>query len=70
MKREKSRVGRRTFLAGLATGGGVAAALGAKTGKAAASRADAAPPASPSTAEPVLFRRTAEAERYYRTLYR
>jgi hypothetical protein len=69
MKGEKSGVGRRTFLAGLATGGGVAAALGAKPGKAAPpAQPDPAAPAGP--AKPVLFRRTEEAERYYRTLYR
>jgi hypothetical protein len=68
MKRDKRAVGRRTFLAGVLTGGGVAAGLGAATGK-------AAPPPGTATREPppsgpVLFRRTAEAERYYRTLYR
>ncbi len=67
MKREKKSVGRRTFLAGLLTGGGVAAGLGAATGKAAPTKAET-PRQSPS--EPVLYRRTEEAERYYRTLYR
>jgi hypothetical protein len=68
MKREKSPVGRRTFLAGLVTGGGVAAGLGAATGKAAPKQVD--PPREASAGEPVLFRRTGESERYYRTLYR
>jgi hypothetical protein len=67
MKREKKAVGRRTFLAGLLTGGGVAAGLGAASGKAQSLKTQpASPPAAP---EPVLYRRTEEAERYYRTLY-
>ncbi|MGH7399296.1 MAG: formate dehydrogenase [Candidatus Rokuibacteriota bacterium] len=58
---------RRTFLVGLVTGAGVAAALGtAVTRKVAASVPSE--PAEPSLG-PILYRRTAEAERYYRTLY-
>jgi hypothetical protein len=68
MKREKRSVGRRTFLAGLLTGGGVAAGVGAASGKAKPTKTEAP---RPSAAEdPVLYRRTEEAERYYRTLYR
>jgi hypothetical protein len=68
MKRVKTAVGRRGFLAGLFTGGGIAAALGTQTGRAAPR--PAAPARRPAPAEPVLFRRSAESERYYRTLYR
>lgn len=68
MERERRQVGRRTFVAGLLTGGGVAAGLGAATGKAAPKKAEAERETTPD--EPVLFRRTEEAERYYRTLYR
>jgi hypothetical protein len=68
MKRaRKPSVGRRTFLAGLVTGGGVAAGLGAASGKAAPVKAET--PRQSATSEPVLYRRTEEAERYYRTLY-
>ena len=67
MKRKKSSVGRRTFLAGLLTGGGVAAGLGAASGKAGPAKAET--PRQSATPEPVLYRRTEEAERYYRTLY-
>jgi hypothetical protein len=53
------------FLKGLLTGAGVAAALG-MTGK----KAAAAPkPKKPSTREPILYRRTEDVERYYKTLY-
>ncbi|HZS31886.1 MAG TPA: formate dehydrogenase [Methylomirabilota bacterium] len=68
MKRVKTAVGRRGFLAGLFTGGGLAAALGTTTGRAAPRTA--APARQPSPGEPILFRRSAESERYYRTLYR
>lgn len=66
MSQRKNAVGRRTFLAGLLTGAGVAAALGAAPRKAAAKKQSAKGPAG---FEPVLYRRTKEAERYYRTLY-
>jgi hypothetical protein len=68
MKREKKSVGRRTFLAGLLTGGGVAAGLAAASGKAGPAKAET--PGQSVASEPVLYRRTEEAERYYRTLYR
>jgi hypothetical protein len=67
MKRQ--RVGRRTFLAGLLTGGGVAAGLGAAASKAASLKAETAKPAA-SPHPTVLYRRTEETERYYRSLYR
>lgn len=65
----KGRPGRRTFLVGLLTGAGVVAALGAAVPrKAAGGKTEPTAPAG-SAAEPILYRRTAEAERYYRTLY-
>ena len=66
MSQRKKSVGRRTFLLGLLTGGGVAAALGVPR-KAAAKKKDVAK-TGPGVA-PILYRRTKEAERYYRTLY-
>ncbi len=65
MSEKRSESGRRTFLKGLLTGAGVAAALG-MTGKMAA----AAPKSKkPATREPILYRRTEDVERYYKTLY-
>jgi hypothetical protein len=69
MKREKRSVGRRTFLAGLLTGGGVAAGVGAASGKAAATKVETRQ-TTVSEPVPVLYHRTEETERYYRTLYR
>jgi hypothetical protein len=61
----KYSVPRRTLLAGLLAGLGVASlALG--FGKGGAPRAEAAP----AEEGPILYRRTPEVERYYRTLYR
>jgi len=60
----KSTVGRRGLLAGLATGLGVAAAA-AGTRKASA---EGTVPAAPASTGPILYRRTAEADRYYRTM--
>jgi hypothetical protein len=59
---------RRKFLGGLLTGvAGLAAVLLApKRARAEAKR----PPAPGVETGPILFRRTEEAERYYRTLYR
>ncbi|MFQ5912063.1 MAG: hypothetical protein ACE5JS_02665 [Nitrospinota bacterium] len=56
---------RRGFLMGLLMGASAVAALGVSKAKAAASpfRKQKSAPA------PILFRRTEEAERYYRTLY-
>jgi len=55
--------GRRTFLKGLLTGAGVAVALGMVPKKATAQTKPGAP-------DPILYRRTEEVDRYYRTLYR
>ena len=54
--------GRRSFLKGLLTGAGVAVALGMVPKKAAAQK-------KPGVPDPILYRRTEEAEKYYRTLY-
>ncbi len=56
---------RRTFLAGLLAGVGAATALLAGPRRARAARKT---PGAP-TSGPILYRRTEEAERYYRTLY-
>lgn len=66
MSQGRKSLGRRTFLAGLLTGAGVAAAVSAAPRKVAAKK-EAGPAAS--AAAPVLYRRTKDAERYYRTLY-
>lgn len=62
------RSGRRTFLWGLLTGAGVVTALGARQKTATARPSGPEPRAAESTG-PILYRRTEEAERYYRTLY-
>jgi hypothetical protein len=62
---EKKAVGRRMFLVGLATGAGVVTALGAAGRKPAGKKITRKGPG----AEPILYRRTEEAQRYYRTLY-
>jgi hypothetical protein len=67
MSQGKKSLGRRTFLAGLVTGAGVIAALGGAPRKAKAKKPDEA--VDPATAM-ILYRRTEEAERYYRTLHR
>lgn len=62
----ESRVGqaRRTFLARFLTGLGAAAALLSRP-----RRGRAAQPSGTPVKGPVLYRRSAETERYYRTLY-
>lgn len=55
--------GRRSFLKGLLTGAGVAVALGMAPKKAAAA-------SKPGMPDPILYRRTEDVERYYRTLFR
>ncbi len=65
MSESRSGSGRRTFLKGLLTGAGIAAALG-MTGKKAAA---ATKPKKPATREPILYRRTEDVESYYKTLY-
>lgn len=68
MSEARKSPGRRTFLAGLVTGAGAVAALAGVPRKAVARREGEAPErAAPG---PVLYRRTEEVERYYRTLYR
>jgi hypothetical protein len=65
----KPRPGRRTFLTGLLTGAGVAAALGhAARSTASTAREPERPPDGAKGA--ILYRRTADVERYYRSLYR
>ena len=56
---------RRTFLARLLTGMGAAGALLSRPRRARAARHQETPAAGP-----ILYRRGAETERYYRTLYR
>jgi hypothetical protein len=61
----RATLGRRSFFAGLVSGLGVAAlALGGRKALAGRSR-----PARKGEAGPVLYRRSAEAERYLKTLY-
>jgi hypothetical protein len=67
--KQVARRGRRTFLAGLLTGAGAFAALGGQKPGTAAAKPAAPPEQAPDTAAPILYRRTAEVERYYRTLY-
>ncbi len=65
----RGRPSRRTFLTGLLTGAGVAAALGTTPRSTAATTGEA--PASADHAKgAVLYRRTPEVERYYRSLHR
>jgi hypothetical protein len=59
----KVQGGRRTFLKGLLTGAGVAVALGMVPKKAAAQTKKGMP-------DPILYRRTEDVEKYYRSLYR
>lgn len=68
MSDAKQAAGRRNFLVGLLTGAGVVAAVSATPPSAAAKKepTSAAPPPS----ETILYRRTEDVERYYRTLYR
>lgn len=71
-KQSRALPGRRAFLVGLVTGAGVTTALGIPAVRGAGAgpygRAAATPPAG-AAAAPILYRRTPEAERYYRTLY-
>jgi hypothetical protein len=65
---EKTRKpGRRTFLVGLLTGAGAAAAATAVARPASTTTPTTEPASTP---EPVLYRRTEDTDRYYRTLYR
>jgi len=67
-KTPKKSAGRRTFLVGLVTGAGAAAAAVSAVPRAAATKEPAKD--STTTSEPVLYQRTEETDRYYRTLYR
>jgi len=67
MSQPRKSVGRRTFLVGLLTGAGAMGALGAARRQAAAKPGPAAIEPAPG---PILYRRTEDVERYYRTLYR
>ena len=61
---------RRTFLVGVLTGAGVAAAASAAVAaKGPHGGRTASAPRSDTSKEPILYRRGAEAERYYKTLY-
>ena len=60
----QTRQARRTFLARTLAGLGAAAALLSRP-----RRGRAAQPGATPAKGPILYRRTAESERYYRTLY-
>ena len=60
---------RRTFLVGLVTGAGAAAAVAAVASAPEAAAKKPSTTAKASLSDPVLFKRTEEAERSYRTLY-
>ena len=65
MKKKTDRTGRRNFLFGLIAGtGAVSLALGSGGKAKAAGRAS-----DKKQKGPILYRRTKEAERYYKTLY-
>ena len=66
MSQAKKSLGRRTFLVGLLTGAGAAVALGTVPRKAAAKKKATQ---VASAAGPILYRRTKDVERYYKTLY-
>ena len=68
MSQSKKSVARRTFLVGLLTGAGAVAALSSLPKKAAAKRDEELAQAG-STIQPILYRRTKDVERYYKTLY-
>ncbi len=68
MSRSKTSVARRTFLVGLLTGAGAAAALGSIPKKVVAKKEHESGQAGVAI-QPILYRRTKEVERYYKTLY-
>ena len=61
---------RRTFLAKTLAGLGAAAALLSRPRRGRAAQPEAAQPEAAPANGPILYRRSAETERYYRTLYR
>lgn len=65
MSEEKKASTRRGFLLGLLAGAGAIAAIGTASKEAVA----VAKPGVKQPHEPILYRRTEETERYYRTLY-
>jgi hypothetical protein len=67
MRQDRTALGRRLFLVGLLTGAGVAGTVAAAS-RGAAARTETPPRLGRATGM-VLYRRTQEAERYYRTLY-
>ncbi|MGH7309646.1 MAG: formate dehydrogenase [Candidatus Rokuibacteriota bacterium] len=67
MSERKKPAGRRRFLFGLLTGAGAVAALSSAS-QTATAKTEAT--AAPTGQQPILYRRTEESERYYRTLYR
>jgi hypothetical protein len=72
MKDRKAATGRperRTFLMGLLTGAGVATALAGAARSNAGTTTSAPAPRGDTPPAPILYRRTPEVERYYRTLY-
>jgi hypothetical protein len=68
MSQAKKSVARRGFIVGLLTGAGAAAALGSLSKKAAARKEKELAQAGASI-QPILYRRTKDVERYYKTLY-
>jgi Rieske Fe-S protein len=67
MIQAKQILGRRGFLVGLLTGAGAAAAIAAVVPAKASARREQSPGAT--AFEPILYQRTEDVERYYRTLY-
>ena len=66
MSKAKKSVARRAFLVGLLTGAGAAAALGSLPKKA---KKDKELAQAGASIQPILYRRTKDVERYYKTLY-
>ena len=68
MGQEKKTAARRSFLIGLVTGAGAAVAVSTVPARAVGPREPAGE--GPPAPEILLYRRTEETERYYRSLYR
>jgi hypothetical protein len=66
MSEGKKPAGRRRFLFGLLTGAGAVAALSS----ASPAKDKTEPTAEATEPQPILYHRTEETERYYRSLYR
>ncbi len=67
MSQAKKPLGRRSFIAGLLTGAGAVGAMVAIPRKATGKKEG---PRDEVATGPILYRRTEDVERYYRTLYR